>query len=323
MRTLFALLFFVVTVKGSAQTPQSVFKQVREAQSRINTIEYELVRTDTFTTGSTRRSSGKATLMQLPADSLIGFAYHGTRDSINQETIYDGKMAVGINHDDKTFEATSSKNIIPHYYGMPGGQMIVPELIRLDTSGAIKLDLQQDNDHYYLRIDLPDVKEEEVTDRYRIIKISKSTMLPVQVRSHLVAVDKNQDLNSTINAVKINAANTFDFSLNHVPEEYKPLVRAGNKVQESLKGKAFPSFALTTFDSKKITNTDFADKIVLIDFWEVWCAPCLASMPKVDSLYAKYRDKGFEVIGLMSEKDQLESGKNLVKKRNINFPMAL
>ncbi|RYF98108.1 MAG: TlpA family protein disulfide reductase [Chitinophagaceae bacterium] len=300
-----------------------MYSQVREAQARIKNISYEIVRTDTFTTGSTRRSGGHATLKQIASDSVLGFAYYGKRDSINQETIYDGKMAVSIAHDEKLYDATSDKSMIPHYYGSPGGQMIVPELIKLDTSGATKLNLQQDAEYYYLWIYLADVKEEEVANRYKIIKISKTSMLPVQVRSHLEAVGKNQDLNTVISSVKLNNANSFDFSINHVPEDYKPLVRAGNKTLESLKGKVFPSFALSSFNSKKISNTDFKNKVVLIDFWEVWCSPCLASMPKVDSLYLKYRDKGFDVLGLMSEKEQLEVGKSLVKKKNIMFPMAL
>ncbi len=40
------------------------------------------------------------------------------------------------------------------------------------------------------------------------------------------------------------------------------------------------------------------DKYVLIDFWASWCIPCIKSMPHLKELQAKYKDKGFEIIGI-------------------------
>jgi len=36
----------------------------------------------------------------------------------------------------------------------------------------------------------------------------------------------------------------------------------------------------------------------LIDFWASWCGPCRQAVPKVKDLYAKYKDKGFEVVSI-------------------------
>jgi thiol-disulfide isomerase/thioredoxin len=43
---------------------------------------------------------------------------------------------------------------------------------------------------------------------------------------------------------------------------------------------------------------DLRGKVVLLDFWAVWCPPCRAEFPRLQELHKRYKDKGLEVIGL-------------------------
>jgi thiol-disulfide isomerase/thioredoxin len=65
-------------------------------------------------------------------------------------------------------------------------------------------------------------------------------------------------------------------------------------------------------------------KVVVIDFWATWCGPCVAEMPKMKELYAKYRDQGVEFIGVSLDqpKDQggLDKLKKFVKENEIAWP---
>jgi len=59
-----------------------------------------------------------------------------------------------------------------------------------------------------------------------------------------------------------------------------------------------PEISLPGVKNNSIKLSSFKGKVVLIDFWASWCAPCRASIPAVIKLYNKYKAQGFEVFGV-------------------------
>jgi thiol-disulfide isomerase/thioredoxin len=89
-------------------------------------------------------------------------------------------------------------------------------------------------------------------------------------------------------------------------------------------GKPFELTFTEATTGKQISMADLKGKVVVIDFWATWCGPCIAEMPKMKQLYAEYRPKGVEFIGVSLDNPESQGGleklKAYVKENNIEWP---
>lgn len=93
----------------------------------------------------------------------------------------------------------------------------------------------------------------------------------------------------------------FDTSIQKQYAEHFTALR----IQSSLmRGKRFPEMILMDSLKRPLNIADLKGKVVLIDFWASWCGPCRAEMPKLISLYKKFKDKGFVVIAVSLDENK-------------------
>lgn len=63
-------------------------------------------------------------------------------------------------------------------------------------------------------------------------------------------------------------------------------------------GQLAPDVAFTGADGKKIALSSYRGKPVLLDFWAIWCGPCILSMPGLKRIYSDGKDKGLTVLAV-------------------------
>ena len=63
-------------------------------------------------------------------------------------------------------------------------------------------------------------------------------------------------------------------------------------------GEPAPRYAATTLAGDSASTAALAGKVVLLNVWATWCAPCRDEIPYLQSLYERHRAQGFEVVGV-------------------------
>jgi peroxiredoxin len=87
-------------------------------------------------------------------------------------------------------------------------------------------------------------------------------------------------------------------------------------------GKMAEEIALPSANGDTIRLSSLKGKVVLIDFWASWCGPCRVSNKGFTKLYPKYKDKGFEILGISLD-DSDEAWKKAISKDKITWPQVI
>lgn len=77
-------------------------------------------------------------------------------------------------------------------------------------------------------------------------------------------------------------------------------------------------FELTTLEGDVISLEDLRGKVVVVDFWSSWCAPCRAEGPVLAETYKEWRDSGVEFVGIAIW-DEEEPVNDFIERNGIEY----
>lgn len=86
------------------------------------------------------------------------------------------------------------------------------------------------------------------------------------------------------------------------------------------KGKTAPDFSLKSMTGENIRLSEMRGKVVMINFWATWCAPCRKEMPLLNDIYNKHSKSGFVLMGINID-NKPKKAEKMAKKLGINFPV--
>jgi thiol-disulfide isomerase/thioredoxin len=92
--------------------------------------------------------------------------------------------------------------------------------------------------------------------------------------------------------------------------------------QDPLLHKPAPSFVRNSLSGQPVDLSAYRGKVVLLNFWATWCAPCQLEMPRFAAWQKQYGPQGLQIVGVSMD-DEPDGVRKLAGKLRINYPVVM
>ncbi len=83
-------------------------------------------------------------------------------------------------------------------------------------------------------------------------------------------------------------------------------------------GEAAPPFHFKTEQGREVSATNFGGKVLVLNFWATWCAPCVREIPSLDAFQKQFKDQGVVVVAVSVDKNE-QKYKTFLNRFGVGF----
>jgi peroxiredoxin len=84
-----------------------------------------------------------------------------------------------------------------------------------------------------------------------------------------------------------------------------------------------PDFALKDSSGQTVQLSKYHGKVVLLNFWATWCAPCKIEIPWFMEFQREYKDRNFTVLGVSMDEDGWDAVRPYMNDHKFNYPIVI
>lgn len=90
------------------------------------------------------------------------------------------------------------------------------------------------------------------------------------------------------------------------------------------RGNPAPQFTLPDLEGQQVSLNQFKGKVLVINFWASWCAPCRKELPSLQSMYKKFKNReNFAFLAVSCDEDGKKPIEDLFQRYMLDLPVAL
>ncbi len=94
----------------------------------------------------------------------------------------------------------------------------------------------------------------------------------------------------------------------------------GNETRETVRSKL--DLPLPTLAGEEGNLSDYAGKVIIVNFWATWCAPCRTEMPLLEAYYQAYKDDGLVLLAV-NDRESANRVQGYIDEGGYSFPVVL
>ncbi|WP_316819075.1 TlpA disulfide reductase family protein [Pedobacter nyackensis] len=167
-----------------------------------------------------------------------------------------------------------------------------PDISQVQKESETKTAIEESNNL------VDSVKQEFVNKLTRWIMEHKTSLLAPYVMRNFLGLMTSELIAEIYNSFTLEVKQSY----------YGDILRIAIQARHVVRGGLIPNFQVKSIEGKieKLHGLIRNNKYTLIDCWASWCSPCRAEIPKLKSVYQKYRNKGFSILGISSDKREAD-----------------